>query len=174
MEQFNSLTPVIQKHIRQIATTSGLPAGDESLELLASGWLEKKVAFEDALAEHNLEDCVFFGKNETRGALILTWSGSLLQIGPLVDGTRRCEYTSIGLRTDVPPSAVEAVSVLCADVETDNPVCFASGPVKQSSPVLKIGIYREVVPSDEEEALLTQVTREVIEEFIEVNKTVAL
>lgn len=174
MEQFNSLSPVIQKHIRQIAATSGLPAGDESLELLASGWIEKKAAFEDALGEHNLEDCAFFAKDEARGALVLTWSGSLLQIGPLVDGKRRCEYTSIGLRTDVPPSAVDEVSVLSADVETDNPVSFASGPVKQSSPVLKIGMYRESVPPDEEEALLTQVTREVTEEFIEVNKTVAL
>ncbi len=173
MESFNSLSPVIQSHIRQLAAASGLPAGEESLELLAGAWMDKKQCFEEALAANDLTDTQFFDKTESRGALVMTWSGSLLQIGPLVNGNRRCEYTSIGLRTDVPPSAVEDFSVLAADVETDNQVHFATGPIKQSSPVLKIGVYPAEISPGEGEALLTRISQEVTEEFIEVNKTVA-
>lgn len=172
MSTFETLEPTIQEHIRQISKTSGLPSTPETYELMADAWIEKKNCFEAALGQNNLEEASFFGRAETKGALILTYSGSLINLGPLVDGARRCEYTSLGLRTDVPESAVEDSSVLAADIEADEPAQFEKGPIKTSSPVFKIAIARAQLPAEEEEALLTQVSQGLAEDFVEVNKTV--
>jgi len=128
METFNSLSEPIRNHIRQISKTSGLPAGNDSLEALAKAWLEKSNAFASIIAQGPLDEVSFFGKDEQRGALALTWSGSLLTIGPLQNGKRRCEYQSIGLRTDVPASAVHEGSELAADIESDAAVEFSLAP----------------------------------------------
>ncbi len=172
MKIFNALSPVIQNHVKLISKTSGLPVNDETYELLASAWMDKKQCFEDALAENSLEETAFFDKDNARGALVLTYSGSLLNIGPLVAGKRRAEYTSIGLRTDVPDSAVEESALLSADIEIDSPAAFSKGPIQQSSPVFKIAITTADLTSGEEEELLTRISQEVTEDFVEVNKTI--
>ncbi|ADN01653.1 hypothetical protein [Spirochaeta thermophila] len=172
MEVFNSLAPVIQEHIKQMAKTTGLPLEDETYEKLAKAWVEKEKAFQEALQEHRFEEVSFFGKDDPRGLLVLTYSGSLLSIGPLKDGKRRVEYTSIGLRTDVPDSAVKEDSDLAEDVETDAVVKFSRGPIQQSSPVYKIAVFSEEKPAEEEDELLTQVIQELSEDFAEINKTV--
>jgi hypothetical protein len=172
MNTFDTLTPEIQQHLKQIAKTSGLPMTDESSELMAGAWLEKKAIFEKSLTDNKLVELAFFGQAEARGALALTWSGSIINIGPLVDGVRHCEYTSIGLRADVPPAATEDASVLSSDLEIDEPVQFTKGPIKSSSPLFKIAVASEVLEPEEEEAMLTQVSQELAEDFATVNKTV--
>jgi len=172
MSTFDTLEPIIQDHIRQISKTSGLPSNPETLDLMAEAWIEKKNCFEAALGENNMEEVSFFGRADVKGALMLTYSGSLINLGPQVEGLRRCEYTSIGLRTDVPASAVEESSVLSADIETDEPAQFEKGPIKTSSPIFKIAVAKEKLPAEDEEALLTQVSQDLAEDFVEVNKTV--
>ncbi len=172
MNAFNSLSQEIQGHLKQIAKTSGLPLNEESYEQMAAAWLEKKEIFEKSLADNHLAEVSFFGQSEERGTVVLTWSGSIINVGPLVDGLRRCEYTSIGLRSDVPPAATEDSSRLSADIELDEPVQFSKGPIKTSSPVYKIAVANEIMEPEEEEALLTQVSQDLAEEFAEVNKTI--
>jgi hypothetical protein len=172
MEIFDSLSTVIRNHVKQIAKTSGMPLNDETYELLASAWVDKQLCFEDAVSENNMDEVSFYSKDETKGALVMTYSGSLINIGPLVEGARRAEYTSIGLRTDVPSSALEDKSVLAGDVETDSAVEFSKGPIQQSSPVFKIAVTNEKLEAAEEEELLTRISQDVAEEFVEVNKTI--
>lgn len=172
MTAFQQLSDQIQNHIRQICKTSGLPQSDESLEQLAAAWLEKNKLFDEATAEQNMEQLSFYDKDESRGALILTWSGSLLTLGPLVDGKRRCEYQSVGLRTDVPQAAVHEAAVLASDLEADAIVSFSVGPIQQSSPVYRIAIQSEKLPTDQAEKLLTAINQNLAEDFVEVNKTV--
>lgn len=171
MDTFNSLSPEIQQHLKQIAKTSGLPQNEESYEQLAVAWKDKEAIFEKTLADNKLLDMAFHGRAEPRGALVLTWSGSIINIGPLVDGNRRCEYTSIGLRADVPPAATDEASELSADLEVDEPVQFLRGPIKTSSPVYKIAIASEALEPEVEEAMLTQVSQDLAEDFATVNKT---
>lgn len=171
MDTFNSLSPEIQQHSKQIAKTSGLPQNEESHEQLAVAWKDKEAIFEKTLVDNKLLDMAFHGRSEPRGALVLTWSGSIINIGPLVDGNRRCEYTSIGLRADVPPAATDEASELSADLEVDEPVQFLRGPIKTSSPVYKIAIASETLEPEVEEAMLTQVSQNLAEDFATVNKT---
>jgi len=50
MSEHLDLIPVeIQSHIRQITKTSGLPDTEESVDMIAQGWLEKKERFEKLL-----------------------------------------------------------------------------------------------------------------------------
>ncbi|MBP7264581.1 MAG: hypothetical protein KBB32_10410 [Spirochaetia bacterium] len=172
MESFNTLSPEIQAHLKQIAKTSGLPLNDDSYERMAAAWLEKKNLFEKAVEDNKLVEVSFFGRAEERGALALTYSGSILNVGPLSDGARHCEYTSIGLRADVPPAASDDASELSADLEVDEPAAFAKGPIKTSSPIYKIAVAQDELQPEEEEALLTQVSQDLAEDFVEVNKTV--
>jgi hypothetical protein len=172
METFNGLSSVIQNHMKQMAKASGLPSDDETLEKLADAWVEKMRAFNDGITENALELVESFSRSDPKGAVALTYSGSLLNIGPLVDGNRRVEYSSIGLRTNVPSSAIEEKSVLASDAETDEVISFTKGPIQQSSPIYKIAVSTLTLDAAEEEELLTCVTQNIAEEFVEVNKTI--
>ena len=90
----------IQSHLRQITKTSGLPDTEDSVELIAQGWLEKKELFEKQVGEMQMEDVELLERQEERGCLAMTYSGSLLNIGPLVGEGRKVEYAAIGLRQD--------------------------------------------------------------------------
>ena len=171
-EYLDQIPEPIRAHIRQITSTSGLPAGEESVEMIAQAWLEKKRIFEEQLAGNKLEEVETFAADEAGGALILTYSGSLLTVGPLVDDVRRVEYSSIGLRTDVPQSAANDASVLSADAEVDQVAEFEAGPIRRSSAVFKIAVAREELEPEAEAQLLSDVTQVLTEEFVEVNKTV--
>lgn len=169
---FDSLDAFIQDHVRQMVKPSGLPEGDDSLEALATSWLEKKSAFEDAVAKNGMEEVQFFSADDEQGAIVMTYSGSLVNIGPLVDGVRRCEYAPIGLRKDVPESAVEESAVLEGDFETDSVASFKKGPVRKTSPILKIARFTKKMKPEVEEEKLADVTQALMDDFVEVNKTV--
>ena len=162
----------IQAHIRKITATSGLPDTDESIDLIAQAWIEKRDTFESRLTEFAMEEWDEFAREEERGAIVLTYSGSLVTLGPLLEGERNAEYTSIGLRHDVPDSAVESGSVLEDDIWIDEPVSFTRGPVQKSSAVFKIAVHREELPPEEEQEKLSEATQVLSNDFVEVNKTI--
>ncbi|TVR33438.1 MAG: hypothetical protein EA404_04905 [Spirochaetaceae bacterium] len=164
----------IRDHIEQITATSGLPNTEDSIERIAEVWLEKKRIFETKLDELNMQEVDELAREDERGALLLTYSGSILNIGPLVEGRRRVEYASIGLRQDVPDTATHEHSELADDVVADDPVAFNIGPIQKSSPIFKIAVHREALEPADEEQKLTEATQAITEEFVEVNKTVVM
>jgi hypothetical protein len=172
-EYLDQVPEEIHDHIRQITKTSGLPDTEESVEQMAKGWLDKQEAFEAKLSELNMEEVDELGAQEERGALVLTYSGSIVNVGPIVEGVRRAEYVSIGLRQDVPESATHAEAVLGEDIAIDEVVTFESGPIKKSSPVYKIAMNREEMEAAEEEQKLTEATQVLTSEFVEINKTIS-
>jgi hypothetical protein len=169
---FDSLDEFIQEHVRQMVKPSGLPPGEESLEALASSWLEKRKAFEEVVCNNDMEEVQLFAAEDDHGGIVMTYSGSLLNIGPLVGGARHCEYAPIGLRKDVPESAVEEASLLEGDFETDSVAAFKKGPVRKTSPILKIARFKKKYAPELEEARLSEVTQVLTGDFVEVNKTV--
>jgi hypothetical protein len=151
---------------------SGLPESEESLEALAISWLDKKKAFEETVAGNGMEEVQLFAEEEEHGGIAMTYSGSLLNIGPLVAGARRCEYSSIGLRKDVPDSAVEDSSRLEGDFETDSVAMFKKGPVRKTSPILKIARFTKKYAPELEATRLAEVTQILTSDFARLNKTV--
>jgi len=171
MEAFNSLSPFIQSHVKNIAKTSGLPVTDDTYELIATAWLEKKQAFERIIEDNDMVEVESFQADDPKGAIALTYSGSLLNIGPLSDGKRKCEYTSIGIRSDVPASASDDESSLSGELKIDSAASFLAGPVKASSPLFKIAVAREILDQEDEMALLGDVSKTIAGDFAKVNKT---
>lgn len=173
-DNFARVNEEVQNHLKQLAGSVSLPEGEDAMEILAGGWLEKEESFISQIGERNLEETDIFSNEEPRGGLIMTYSGSLITIGPLSEEGRKVEYASIGLRTDVPEKAEKDNSEINGDIVLDEPAVFSVGPVKQSSPVYKIAVIREEMDAEEEEELLADVTQMLTDEFVEVNKTIVL
>ena len=169
-EYLDQVPPEIQDHLRQITKTSGLPDTDDSAEMIAQGWLDKRRAFEKIAARMSLEEVDFFEKTDERGCLAMTWSGSLLNIGPIRDGARLAQYASIGLRKDVPEAAAKPASQLGADVRVGAPASFTVGPISSSSPILKIAVTSEEMDLEEQERLITKATEVLTREFVKTNE----
>jgi hypothetical protein len=172
-EYFDQIPPNVQQHIKSIAQSVKTEAGEDALEKVANSWLEKKAVFEDKIAEMGMEEIDSLGKDDEKGALALTYSGSLVNIGPAIDGVRAVKYTSIGMRTDIPESAESSSSKLADDVKVDSIIKFEGGPVKSTSQIFKIAVCKDEDLSPEEQQQTIIETATVIEEeFVEVNKTV--
>lgn len=172
-ENLDRLESHIQEHIKMIAKSSGLPQSDESIEEIARAWWEKKESFESKIAEQGMEEADTLATDSEKGAIMLTYSGSLLTVGPLNDeGSRKVEYTSIGLRQDVPDSAEKEGAKLKKDAAIDTEVVLENGPIQKSSPIFKIAVPAEEMDTEEMEELLGNVTQIVTEDFVEVNKTI--
>ena len=167
-----NISEKIRQHIKQLVTTAGLPDTEESLEILEEGWMEKLESFESQVAERDMEMVEEFESEDDRGAMIMTYSGSLISLGPRDEDGRYVEYRSIGIRNDVPESADADGTELTGDIRVDGTAAFTSGPIKKSSPVFKIAVITEEMDNDEQEELLAEVTQMLTEEFVEVNKTI--
>lgn len=171
------IPPHIQEHLKQITASSGMPNTNESVEEVARAWLEKNEIFEQKMAEYGMQSAESVAVDEKRGALVLTYSGSLLVIGPATgDGdskdARLAAYSSIGLRQDVPASATHESARLKQPVTPDEPVVFAQGPVQRTSSVHRIAVSAELLPAPEERQKLLEATEVIAAEFAEVNRTI--
>ena len=169
-EYLSQIPAEIQGHIRQITKSSGLPDTEDSLEMIAQGWLEKKERFERHISRMALEEVDVLEKADSRGCLAMTYSGSLINIGPQRDQGRNVQYVSIGLRKDVPESASQESSQPQGDVKIGTPVNFTVGPIVSSSPVFKIAVTSEELDLDEQERQITKTTEILTKEFVKVNK----
>ncbi|GAG13885.1 unnamed protein product [marine sediment metagenome] len=171
---FDQIPERIQSHIREITKTSGMPDNEESLEKISEGWLEKKRIFEEQIEDSQMEEIESFSKDDDRGLLALTYSGSIVNVGPLSEDARRLEYSSIGLRLDVPDSVIEEVTDLAGDVETGGSIEFESGRLRSTSPIFKITVCEEGLDAEEQIKTLANITQILLDEFINVNKTVIM
>ena len=168
----NQVPEDIRQHIKNLSGSSGLGSNEESVEKMAQAWLEKKRRFEEKIKGQDMEEIVYFEKKESRGALILTYSGSLLSLGPLSDGVRQIEYTGIGMRTDVPDGAVRGKSKLACDISVGVEAIFEAGPVKKTSTVHKIAVLRESKSIEEQMETLSNTKDSLSGDFININKNI--
>ena len=169
-EYLDRLPDRVREHVRLLAEPAGLKDVENAEELLAQGWLEKQQAFEHHTRERGMIPVDSFSKEETTGALVMTYSGSILSIGPIADGERDVAYASISVRRDVPQMSVKQDSRLALDVQTDEVVRFDEGPVKQTSPVYLIAVFQKALPPAKENAALVEVTQVLAERFVDINK----
>lgn len=173
-EYLEEVPQEIRDHIRQITRTSGLGDTEEAVEMIAKGWLEKKTLFENQVADMDMEEIDYLEREDEQGCLAMTYSGSLLNIGPLREEGRNVQYASIGLRQDVPEAATKENSRLGGDVKAGQPVTFSPGPIQSSSPLFKIAVTRGDLDIEEQEEQITKATLILTEEFVEINKELEL
>jgi len=171
-EYLDQIPENLHSHIKAIA--KDVHVEGDALEKVAQAWLEKKDAFEEKTAEMGMEEVGSIGKEDEEGFLALTYSGSLINVGPVSDGVRSATYSSIGMRTDIPESAENDGSVLAKDATIDDTIDFEVGPVKSTSKIFKIAVCKSGMSVDEQVEVLTKATTILEEEFITVNKTLMM
>lgn len=171
-DNFFRVSEKVQNHLKQLSGSVQLnDSTEDPLEILAGGWLEKDEVFNRQIEENEMEICDSFSSSELRGGLVMTYSGSLISLGPLEENGRQTEYTSVGFRTDVPDFLEQADAQISEDIAVDKAVKFVSGPIEKSSPVYRIALVKESLESEEANELLTQLTHQLTEDFVEINKT---
>ena len=173
-EYFDQVPPIVQGHIQSIADEMDIPEAEDKLETIAKAWLEKRDVFEEQTEKGGMEEVDSLSADDESGALALTYSGSLVNIGPLVDGVRKISYASIGFRTELPENADAEGASLKADLSVDEIAEFSNGPVQSTSKLFKIAIFKEEMEAEEEEEALDQVLTVIGEGFVAVNKTVMM
>ncbi len=170
-EYLNQIPEKIRDHIKGITRTSGLPDTDDSVEKIAEAWLEKEKKFVGEIEAQKMEEVEILRKDEPNGAVIMTYSGSLLSIGPIINDSRKVSYASIELRQDVPHMLSKDDAKMTEDLATDQRAMFDDGPVQKTSPIFKIAVSAIKLPPEEEAAKLDNVTLILTKEFVNVNKT---
>ncbi len=173
-EFFDQIPEHIQGHVRELTKSSGMPDDEDYLEMISEAWLEKKRIFEEKIENAEMDEIESFGNADDRGVLALTYSGSLINIGPRVDSNRNLEYTSVGLRADVPDAVTEPSSEIDGDISIDAPIKFTTGRVKNTSAIFKISVPHEDLTPDEQIEKLDEITMILRDEFVDVNKTLIL
>lgn len=167
----NDMNPEVLNHLQLLARkTSDDP--ESFLKDLKKGWLKKEKIFMKQLESHHMTLESSLSKSEKRAFVILTYSGSILGVGPaLEDGSRQVIYASVGLRREVPEKLMEDRLSLKKDVALDREAEFAGGSLKKSSPVYKIAVMNDA-PGRDQTQLIEDATRVITREFVSVNNTI--
>lgn len=168
------ITERVERHLRAVAESSGLPPGDESFKRITANWLEKRQMFAEQTRLLGMEMPKELGADDPRGAILLTYSGSLITIGRSGTEGRWFEYASIKLRNDVPGFVkADGVSVR-PPIAVDDPAAFTGSPIERSSEVLLIAVCPAAVPAAEEETRLREASVFLTNGFVKLNRTLTL
>jgi nucleoid DNA-binding protein len=196
MTRFEHLPDRIQRHLESITESSGLPPGEDSLARSTANWIEKRDLFDEQTSLLEMVDLEELSPDDPRGVLVLTYSGSLLSLGPRAGGEtgadssepgdgagsagegtaagRRFEYASIPLRADVPSLVREDGVELEGPLHRDRPARFRGSSIEQSSPVLRaVACTPEVSPADQERRI-REATIFLTNGFVKLNRTLTM
>jgi nucleoid DNA-binding protein len=170
-DELLGLSPTVRSHLKKITGTSGLPDNEESFRKIAELWLEKKKMFEGQIRALGMVEVESFSREDPRGALLLSYSGSLISLGTLAAGGRWVEYASIPLRADVPDLALMEGSGLASDIRVDREATFSGGKIRSTSSLLKIAVCSAEVGPEEQEKRIREATIFLTNGFVRINRT---
>ena len=173
-EIYDSLDKNIQDHLQLIIKSSGLENNEKSLEILAAAWKEKESSFTNQVTRLDMEETDQINKDEECGFMLLTYSGSLIGSGPVINGGRTVLYVSVGMRKDVPEKAEKDGSLLKSVIKKGESVEFEIGPIKQSSPIYRIAKISNKIAIEDQTEQISEATLIIAEEFVDVNKTIII
>ncbi len=174
MEPYEELTERIRRHLESVTRSSGLPPGEESLRRITENWMVKRRLFVEQCDALGMTKEEQFSGDDPRGALLLTYSGSLVCLGPMNDGGRAFEYASIKLRADVPDIIVTDGCSLEGAAAVDAPARFSGCPIESTSDVLLISSFASDVPAADQEQRLVEATIFLTNGFVKANQSLTV
>ncbi len=157
---FAALDPDIQEHLARI----GDAHPQISLETLAAEWLEKEKVFMNqsrALGMESAEECL----DAAQGFLALTYSGSLVAVGPQAGKTRRAVYVSTERRRTVPARSQSDQAQLSGSIKVGRNIAFTSGPVKRTSPVYRLSVLPSTLKPPRQNQILEEAATNLSMDF---------
>ena len=173
MGSFKKLPKEVRNHLSSLSGISDLTASPAVQDLLADAWLQKEKIFMEQVHLYQMRIESSIPKNEKRAYLILTYSGSILGVGPEEKSNRhRVIYASIGIRKDVPEKLIQENLKIRTDITIDHEVEFSGGSLKKSSPVYKIAVMPELMNPGDQTKQIEDATRVMTQEFVNINNTI--
>ncbi len=171
MALIKEMHPDVLDHLQSLAERHG-DTGGRYFRDLSKAWQKKEKIFMKQVKTYHMTIESEVGKDETRAFILLTFSGSILGVGPAAeDGSRQIIYASVGQRKDVPDKLLEEDVRLKSDVKLDKEAVFTGGSFKKSSPVYKIALMAGA-PSASQTRQLEDATRIMTKEFVSINNTI--
>lgn len=166
------------------ALSSGDGAGADVLrEQLAANWLAKFELWESQSHLLELEDCASLPPDDGRALIALTYSGSLVTLGPAVapeggppgEGCgRSLEYASIKLRSDVPSIVSGEGAVLAEAPARDKPLLFRAGPLQSTSKLYRIAVCPARLDAGEQEKRIREAGIFITNGFMKLNRDLTM
>lgn len=156
----------VERHLHTLVT-------DEiTFDMIRDLWVRKDKLFSDQIALLAMDEVDHLEKNEERGILLLTYSGSLISLG--CGNERTMEYASIKLRGDV-PDIIKAENVkLTSPLHKGSVATFDGGQVQNTSSLYKIVVCREGVSVEEQEKRVREATIFITNSFVHLNRDLTL
>ncbi|TFG84656.1 MAG: HU family DNA-binding protein [Spirochaetales bacterium] len=168
------LPPQIRLQLDALLSDAGKAGDEQARERLAAIWLEKYRLFSAQTAALGMESIDLMEPDDARAAIFLTYSGSLISLGPRRGRDRWLEYASIKLRADVPQLVRGDKVNLLAAAKVDVVASFDGSPLKRSSSLYRIAICPAGISPDEQERRVREATVYLTNGFIKLNRTLTL
>jgi len=158
------------KHLEGLIVETGLPQNDESMKTLIDAWLTKRALFNKMTEHDNFKRVETMKKDNKNGCIAITYSGSIIAIGPLVDKKREVNYTSIAMRADVPQSMSALDGILADDITCNKNIVFKEGSIKKTSPIMDLAISLEKESEKKQLESIKKANQKLKNGFVKVNK----
>ncbi|OHD19038.1 MAG: hypothetical protein A2087_14730 [Spirochaetes bacterium GWD1_61_31] len=173
---FAELPEVIRTQIDALIPASGL-AGlplDEARARFARVWEDKYQMFCGQI--HNLGMAMIeeLSADDYRGAIVLTYSGSLISLGTVQTAGRWLEYASVKFRSDVPDLVQSSAVSLVGPLRQDAVAGFSGSTLKHSSLIYRIAACPPGTPDVDQEQRIREATIFLTNAFVKLNRGISL
>jgi len=173
-ESYNDLPRRIQAQLEALLADEGKAGDAAARDRLATVWAEKFRIFAGQTSALGMETVELLAADDERGALLLTYSGSLISLGPRRGKDRWLEYASIKLRADVPELVRADKARLAGDARQDEAAVFEGASLRRSSALYRIAVCPAGLSLDEQERRVREATVYLTNGFIKLNKSLSL
>ena len=168
---FNELPEQIRRHMNSLIESSDVPDSEDFRNLLAETWDKKCLLFEQQVKFLKMICTDSISNGDSRGAIILTYSGSIIGIGPK-EKYREVEYTSIHLRSDVPKTITIDAAELEGGIRNGKPIVFSMGKLKKTSAAYIIAVCEESVPLEQQKERIREGMIFLTNGFMKINRSI--
>lgn len=165
-----ALPEVIRRQIDAMATAPETPKLPDIKERLAANWSEKFELFVSQTRLLDMDQVPSLPAADRRGLIALTYSGSLVAIGPQTGSGRWLEYSSIKLRADVPEIVSGQRVEIKGGVGQDAALEFESGPIKSTSAVYRIAVCDARLSPEEQDRRIREAAIYLTNGFMKINR----
>ena len=172
-EVFDSLPEEIRKQIDAMSKASETPKLPDIRERLAMNWLEKFELFKSQTKLLEMFEEGSLPETVGRGLVALTFSGSLISIGPRIAGERWLEYVSIALRSDVPDIVSSQAVAIKGPVNQKEVLAFERGPIKATSAVYRVALCAPQISVDEQDKRIREAAIFLTHSFMKINRSLS-
>ncbi len=166
-----ALPEVVEDHLKRLyeKSTGEWVSQEGALDRLRDTWAEKDRLFGEQARLLGLEEVETVDSGDERGMLLLTYSGSLVSLGP--GSSRWMEYASVKLRTDVPDIIRVDSTRLDAEIGPGKSARFTDGPVKHTSALYRLVACPADLAAREQDTRIREATVFLTNSFVHLNRS---